>query len=109
MEAEHSALYWQYAAASLGRIVTVLNVVSALIGASAVALLITDYPILTKVIALIAAGLTLFVSYSGVQQRYEPKSRYRRFAEESLHKLSSLVALEKKTFSRTSSRKPSLS
>jgi hypothetical protein len=71
MEAEYSALYWQYAAANLGRIVTALNVVSALTGASAVALLITDYPILTKIIALVAAGLTLFVSYSGFQQRYE--------------------------------------
>jgi hypothetical protein len=71
MEAQYSGLYWQYAAASLGKIVTVLNVVSALTGASAVALLITDYPGLTKIIALLAAGLTLFVSYSGFQQRYE--------------------------------------
>jgi len=55
MEAEYSGLYWQYAAASLGRIVTLLNVVSALTGASAVALLIPDYPILIKIVALMAA------------------------------------------------------
>ena len=71
METEYSGLYWQYAAARLGKIVTFLNVISALTGASAVTLLITDYPVLTKFVALTAAALTLFVSYSGIQARYE--------------------------------------
>lgn len=71
MEAEFSALYWQYYAARLHKIVTVLNVASALAGASALTLLITDFPALTKIVALIAAGLTLFASYSGLQSAFE--------------------------------------
>ena len=71
MEAEYSGLYWQYAAARLGKIVTAVNVISALTGASALTLLIADHPILTKVVALVASALTLFASYSGFQTEYE--------------------------------------
>ena len=71
MAAEYSGLYWQYAAARLGKILTALNVVSALTGASAVTLLITDIPALAKVVALAAAAVALFMSYSGFQQGYE--------------------------------------
>jgi hypothetical protein len=71
MEAEYSGLYWQYSAARLGKIVTAVNIISALTGASAVTLLIADYPVLTKVIALLASALTLFASYSGLQPDYE--------------------------------------
>jgi hypothetical protein len=65
MAAEYSELYWQYLAARLGKFVTALNVLSGLAGASAFTLLITDYPILTKIVALLAASITLFASYSG--------------------------------------------
>jgi hypothetical protein len=71
MEAEYSALYWRYVAARLGKIVVGLNVFSALTGASAVTLLITDFPVLTKIVALTASALTLFVSYCGYQSGYE--------------------------------------
>lgn len=71
IEAEYSGLYWQYAAAHLGKIVTTLNVISALTGASALTLLITDYPALTKLVALAAALVTLLASYSGLQSAYE--------------------------------------
>jgi hypothetical protein len=71
MEAQYSGLYWQYMAARLGKIVTILNVILALTGASALSLIITDYPFLTKLVALVAAALTLFVSYSGFQAGYE--------------------------------------
>lgn len=71
MEAEYSALYWQYRAAHLGKLVTALNVISALTGASALTLLIADLPVLTKIVALVASALTLFASYSGLQPEYE--------------------------------------
>jgi hypothetical protein len=71
MEAEYSELYWQYVAARFIRVVTVLNVISALTGASALALLITEYPTLTKIVAVSASALTLFVSYCGFQSGYE--------------------------------------
>jgi hypothetical protein len=71
MESQYSGLYWQYVAARLGKILTALNVVSAFTGASAVTLLITDIPALAKIVALAAAGVALFMSYSGFQQGYE--------------------------------------
>jgi hypothetical protein len=67
----YSGLYWQYAAARLGKIVVALNVISGLTGVSALALLLADHPLLTKLVALAASAVTLFVSYSGYQPGYE--------------------------------------
>jgi hypothetical protein len=71
MEAEYTKLYWQYVAAHFSRVVTALNVISALTGASALALLITEYPVVTKIVAVAASALTLCVSYCGFQSGYE--------------------------------------
>jgi hypothetical protein len=66
METQYSGLYWQYMASRLNGIATALNLISALTGASAVLVLVTDYPLLTKLVALIASALSILLSYSGV-------------------------------------------
>ena len=74
----YSGLYWQYAAARLGKVIVFLNVISGVTGDSALALLLADHPLLTKLVALAAArghALCLLLRISGRVRKGQDPSR----------------------------------
>jgi hydroxyethylthiazole kinase-like sugar kinase family protein len=70
LSAEYTALYWRYRAAKLWKVILAVNVVAGLAGTSALILLIADDPLATKVVALAAAVVALWSSYSSVGSDY---------------------------------------